>query len=87
MTNQIESKSPEMLVRELKQRQQVGGALDVDWLRSALSAVIAWSAEQLKGKSSHGNCCSCTACKNYHDECKCSSISALLTLAKDISEV
>jgi hypothetical protein len=35
------------------------------------------------GKSTHGNCCSCTACHNYHDECKCAEITALKELLEE----
>lgn len=31
----------------------------------------------LKGTSTHGNCCTCTTCKNYHDDCTCEFTEAL----------
>ena len=30
--------------------------------------------EKFMGNSTHGNCCSCTDCRNYHDDCKCDII-------------
>lgn len=30
--------------------------------------------EKFIGNSTHGNCCTCTDCKNYHDDCKCDII-------------
>jgi len=32
--------------------------------------------EDLRGKSTHGNCCTCQDCKNFHDDCKCEEIKA-----------
>lgn len=33
--------------------------------------------KELIGNSTHGNCCSCTECHNYHDECNCEKIETL----------
>lgn len=32
---------------------------------------------KLRGTSTHGNCCTCQTCRNYHDECTCEEIKNL----------
>ena len=45
------------------------------------------------GKSTHGNCCTCQRCNNYHDSCKCweldvieASLKSALQTRKDATE-
>ena len=33
--------------------------------------------KELTGTSTHGNCCSCGKCHNYHDDCNCEKIETL----------
>lgn len=40
--------------------------------------------DALKGKSTHGNCCTCIDCHNYHDECTCEKISEAKSILKGI---
>ncbi len=42
------------------------------------------SIKSLKGKSTHGNCCTCQDCKNYHDECNCETIKKLESKAEEL---
>jgi len=37
-----------------------------------------------RGTSTHGNCCTCVDCKNYHDDCNCAQINALQKLKEEI---
>ena len=36
-----------------------------------IEMVKAWIEDKLRGTSTHGNCCTCTTCRNYHDDCMC----------------
>ena len=42
--------------------------------------------KSLEGNSTHGNCCTCTKCKNYHDECMCYAIEILGKFLNDNTE-
>ncbi len=42
------------------------------------------SIKNLKGNSTHGNCCTCQDCKNYHDECNCEMIKKLEDRAEEL---
>ncbi len=43
--------------------------------------------EGLRGNSTHGNCCTCQDCKNYHDDCKCEEIEELERLKDTLQSI
>lgn len=56
-----------------------------DKLKDFFLSVIDNEIESYTGTSTHGNCCTCQKCKQYHDDCTCAEIEALKKLKEKLA--
>lgn len=75
------SNSATAIVREESELQ----ANDV-LLAEQIKGIIDDEIKSYYGCSTHGNCCTCGKCKNYHDDCMCAEIDALNKLKSKFSK-
>lgn len=62
--------------------EDVGRQREREEMREKIEAKIV----ALRGNGGHGNCCMCTECKNYHDDCTCAEIRTLKDLLSSLQE-